>query len=123
MNLLEKYSGNYKLFFLTVIMLFFFSIIQAQTRDTFFLWTDKVPGEKEKKRAPVQIDNTKGNVVRLTNITNPALVVYEPIKQNNSDVGIIIFPSGGYNILAIDLEGYEIAEWLNKLGYTAFVKH
>ena len=102
-------------------MLFFLSVIQAQSRDTIYLWNDKVPGEKEAKHAPFQTANTKGNVVRITNITNPALVVFEPIKQNDSGVGIIICPGGGYNILAIDKEGYEIAEWLNKLGYTCFV--
>jgi len=121
MSLLEKSSGNFRSCFLTIGMLFFSSMIQAQIRDTIYLWTDKVPGEKEAKHAPVQTDNTKGNVVRITNVTNPALVVFEPVKQNDSGVGIIICPGGGYNILAIDKEGYEIAEWLNKLGYTAFV--
>jgi acetyl esterase/lipase len=32
-----------------------------------------------------------------------------------------VCPGGGYSILAVDLEGYEIAEWLNSLGFTAFV--
>lgn len=32
-----------------------------------------------------------------------------------------ICPGGGYNVLAIDLEGYEIAKWLNRLGYTAYL--
>jgi len=121
MNLIERPPENFRLFYVTIVMLFFLSMVQAQTRDTIYLWTDKVPGEKEAKHEPVQTDNTKGNVVRLTNITNPALVVFKPIKQNDSGVGIIICPGGGYNILAIDKEGYEIAEWLNNLGFTAFV--
>lgn len=121
MTLIEKSSGNFRLGILTIVMLFFLSMIQAQTRDTIYLWQDKVPGEKEAKPAPVQIDSTKGNVVRLTNITNPALVVFEPVKQNDSGIGIIISPGGGYEMLAIDKEGYEIAQWLNNLGYTAFV--
>jgi acetyl esterase/lipase len=121
MGLLEKYSENFRPVFLTIGMLFFLCMIQAQTRDTIYLWPDKVPGEKEAKHAPVQTADTKGNVVRITNVTNPALVVFEPLKQNDSGIGIIICPGGGYNILAIDKEGYEIAEWLNKLGYTAFV--
>jgi acetyl esterase/lipase len=120
-SVIKKYFRNFKLLFTIIIILFSFSMIQAQKRDTVYLWPDKVPGENEAKHMPVQTDNIKGNVVRLTNVTNPALVVFEPAKQNNSGIGIIVCPGGGYNILAIDLEGYEIAEWLNKLGYTAFV--
>ncbi|WP_299781683.1 alpha/beta hydrolase [uncultured Formosa sp.] len=117
----RTYFSNFKPASLTLMMLLFLSMVQAQTRDTIYLWTNTVPGENEAKHAPVQSDNTKGNVVRLTNVTNPALVVFKPEKQNDSGVGIIICPGGGYDILAIDKEGYEIAEWLNKLGYTAFV--
>ena len=116
MILRKQSSVSFKIFFLTILTLFFFSIIQAQTRDTIYLWNNKVPGEEEAKHMPVQTNNTKGNVIRLTDITNPALVVFEPEKQNNSGVGIIICPGGGYNILAIDKEGYEIAEWLNNKG-------
>ncbi|GAB5555522.1 MAG: alpha/beta hydrolase [Saprospiraceae bacterium] len=97
------------------------STLQAQTMETLLLWPDQVPGEVEAKHPPVQTENTKGDVTRLTDITNPALVVFEPEKQNDSGLGVIICPGGGYNILAIDLEGYEIAQWLNSLGYTAFV--
>lgn len=107
--------------FLSITLLFSLSMLSAQTRDTLYLWPDQVPGEQEAKHAAVQTDNTKGNTIRLTDITNPALVVFEPKKQNSSGVGIVICPGGGYNILAIDKEGYEIAEWFNELGYTAFV--
>lgn len=34
---------------------------------------------------------------------------------------MVICPGGGYQILAIDKEGYEIAQWLSELGFTAFV--
>lgn len=109
-----------RILFQIVSLLLFSSMLQAQTKDTIYLWPDKVPNEKTEKHAPVQTDNTKGDVTRLTAVTNPALVVFEP-KNSNNGIGIIICPGGGYDILAIDKEGYEIAEWLNKLGYTAFV--
>lgn len=96
--------------------------MKAQTtRDTIYLWPDKVPGELTVKHPAVQSENTNGNVIRLKNVNNPALIVFEPKKSNNSGVGIVVCPGGGYNILAADLEGYEVAEWLNSLGYTAFV--
>lgn len=89
--------------------------------DTIHLWSDRVPGETEAKHPPVKSANTSGNVVRITDITDPVLVVFEPDEPNRSRAGIIISPGGGYNILAVDKEGYEVAGWLNSLGYTAFV--
>lgn len=93
----------------------------AQTKETIFLWTNDVPGEIEEKNSARQTDNVSGNVIRLTDVTNPCLTVYRPEKQNDSGAAIIICPGGGYNILAIDKEGSEVAEWVNSLGYTAFV--
>ncbi|MEQ9301246.1 MAG: sialate O-acetylesterase [Cyclobacteriaceae bacterium] len=92
-----------------------------QVREVIHLWPDKVPGESEAKHPPVKSTNTSGNVLRIIDITDPALIVYEPKEPNNSRAGIIISPGGGYGILAVDKEGYEVAEWLNSLGYTAFV--
>jgi len=107
---------------LTFILLFSLTFIGfAQTRDTIYLWPGKVPGESLPKANPVQTDNTSGNVTRLTDVTNPALVVFEPKAAAKNNTAIIVCPGGGYNILAIDKEGYEVAEWLNSLGYTAFV--
>ena len=117
---------NFRSFYLkrlksvTVIVLFT-CFSHSQTRDTIYIWPNEVPGEREAKHPPVQMDNMSGNVIRLTNITNPTLTVFKPKKQNNYNVGVIICPGGGYQYLAVDKEGYEIAEWLNKLGYTAFV--
>lgn len=105
-----------------LVFFFLFSlIITAQTKETIFLWTNDVPGEVEEKQPARQTDNISGNVIRLTDVTNPNLTVYRPEKPNGSRAGIIVCPGGGYNILAFNKEGTEIAEWLNDLGYTAFV--
>ncbi|MGJ8667205.1 MAG: alpha/beta hydrolase [Patiriisocius sp.] len=93
----------------------------AQTNETIYLWSGNVPGENEVKHDPVQTANTKGNVIRLTDVTNPALIVFEPEASVNNGAGIIVSPGGGYKTLSIDKEGYEVAAWLNTLGFTAFV--
>jgi acetyl esterase/lipase len=110
-----------RLFFTLVLLLSFAVTNHAQSRDTIHLWIGKVPGENRVKHEPIQTSNTSGNVIRLTDITNPAIIVFEPEESANNGHGIIVCPGGGYGILAIDMEGYEIAEWLNKLGFTAFV--
>ncbi len=97
--------------------------MQTQTTEIIHLWPYAVPGEKEVKHDPETSKDIRGNVLRLTNVTNPSISVFKPDSLSNNGIGIIICPGGGYNILAADLEGYEIAEWLNTLGYTAFVLH
>jgi acetyl esterase/lipase len=54
-------------------------------------------------------------VFRLGNVTNPTLTLYAP-KGKNTGAAVVVFPGGGYNILAIDLEGTEVCDWLNKSG-------
>jgi len=117
----DKDHKSMRLIFQTITLLLLSSMAHGQTRDTLYVWPDIVPNESSEKHLPVQTDNTKGDVVRITDVTNPALIVFEPETSNNLGVGIIVCPGGAYNILAIDKEGYEIGEWLSELGYTAFV--
>lgn len=105
-----------------VTLLFFLGFVQlaySQNAKQISLWPDAVPGEEAEKAKPVVQIDQKGVIERLLVVTNPILEVYLPQKPNGS--AILIFPGGGYNRLAIKKEGYEIAEWLSSLGYTAFV--
>lgn len=96
-----------------------FSIAYSQ-KTAIKLWPGTVPGEISPKHAPVLRDSLQ-HVTRITNITDPQLIVYKPTAVSNLHTGIIVSPGGGNKYLAIDIEGYEIAQWLNKMGYTAFV--
>src|SRR5262249_40595633 len=51
----------------------------------------------------------------------PTLTVYRPASDRNTGAAVLIAPGGGYNILAFDLEGEEVARWLNSLGVTGIV--
>lgn len=93
----------------------------GQAVDTVYLWPQEVPGGSGTKRAPVQTPDRSGDVTRITDISNPALMVFRPAPEKKNGEALIVCPGGGYRILAIDKEGYEIAEWLTSLGYTAFV--
>jgi len=59
-------------------------------------------------------------VVRLGNVSVPTLTLY-PAKGHNSGAAVVVFPGGGYNILAIDLEGTEVCDWLTSVGVTCVV--
>ena len=64
---------------------------------------------------------TSGGILRVSNVTVPSLTVYLPQQQQHSAPAVIICPGGGYRILAIDHEGYQVAERLRKAGIAAFV--
>lgn len=53
----------------------------------------------------------------VENVSQPTLMVYSP-KGTNTGVAVVVFPGGGYNELAIDLEGTEICDWLTSQGVT-----
>lgn len=86
--------------------------------ETIYLYPNGIPGSKGIQIQEESI-NTDG-ITRVKNVTNPVLYMYQP-KVKTSDASVIICPGGGYSILAIDHEGYEIAEWFSERGITAFV--
>ena len=107
--------------FVFLLLLFLSISTNAQKREIIYLWPGKVPGELKEKQPPV-IDTSKNDkILRFDEVTNPAIEVFLPDKAINNGSAVIVCPGGGYNILAYDLEGTEIAGWLNKLGFTAFV--
>lgn len=53
----------------------------------------------------------------ISDVSKPTMTIYSP-KTNNSKAAIIVFPGGGFNGLAIDIEGTEICNWLTLKGIT-----
>ena len=93
----------------------------SQGKDLIYLWPGKVPGEKVEKKMPAMAPSENDNIIRISEVTNPALEVFLPDQPLKNRAAVIICPGGGYHILAYDLEGTEIAAWLNKNGLAAFV--
>lgn len=53
----------------------------------------------------------------VSNVSQPTMTVYSP-QGKNTGVAVVVFPGGGYQILAIDLEGTEVCGWLTAHGIT-----
>ncbi|MGI8989124.1 MAG: alpha/beta hydrolase [Bryobacteraceae bacterium] len=53
----------------------------------------------------------------VDNVSRPTMTVYSP-KSNNTGAAVVVFPGGGYYVLAIDLEGTEVCDWLTSKGIT-----
>lgn len=88
---------------------------------TLKLWPNGAPGEATAKGPETDTTTAKDNLiagrplVRLGNVSEPTLTVYEP-KGKRTGAAVVVFPGGGYQILAIDLEGTEVCDWLNEAG-------
>ncbi|HEU4654054.1 MAG TPA: hypothetical protein VFS47_08705 [Steroidobacteraceae bacterium] len=54
---------------------------------------------------------------RVNDVSQPTMTVYAP-KSQTARVAVIVFPGGGFKMLAMDLEGTEICDWLTSLGIT-----
>jgi acetyl esterase/lipase len=57
----------------------------------------------------------------LTDVTRPQLSIYRPPADKNTGVAMLICPGGGYHKLGWDVEGEEIARWLNSAGMTGII--
>lgn len=53
----------------------------------------------------------------IENVSRPTMTVYSP-KGENTGAAVVVFPGGGYQILAIDLEGSDVCDWLTGRGIT-----
>jgi len=70
---------------------------------------------------PEKINDSKDDIIRLTNVSTPTLTVYPAPDSSSPAPAILICPGGGYSILAWNHEGTEVAEWFNRQGFAAFV--
>lgn len=57
----------------------------------------------------------------VTNVTKPTLTIYRPAKDKDTGVAMLICPGGGYHNLGWDVEGEEVAAWLNSIGVTGII--
>jgi acetyl esterase/lipase len=55
--------------------------------------------------------------VYVGNVSQPTMTVYSP-KGKNTGLAVVVFPGGGFEVLAIDLEGTEVCDWLTSEGIT-----
>jgi acetyl esterase/lipase len=89
------------------------------------LWPGEPPGPKATTDAEVNTTKPSDHLVadkpvmRLGNVTTPTLTVYQAAPTHNGGAAVLVFPGGAYRILAWDLEGTEICEWLNSIGVNA----
>ena len=91
-------------------------------KKTLRVWPGKAPNEPagiESRKA--KTETGKDGVIRIRYVDKPELVHFPAPRDKATGTCMVICPGGGYNILAWNKEGTEIAEWLNSIGVEAVV--
>jgi acetyl esterase/lipase len=91
------------------------------------IWPNGAPGPKN--AAGPEVDKTKPSddlvggkrLIRLGNVSDPTISLFLASPAKNTGSAVVVFPGGGYQILALDLEGTEVCQWLNTLGINAIL--
>ena len=89
------------------------------------LWPGRAPGdvgiEGEESSRIYESPLLKGPTKLITNVTKPTLTIYLPTQDKNAGTAMLICPGGGYHNLFWELEGEEVAAWLNSQGMTGII--
>jgi acetyl esterase/lipase len=106
------------------------AVLSAAESTPLPLWPGTPPGDKgglgpeEDTTKPTDGLVAGKPVIRLGSVSSPTITLYSAPAGQNTGAAVVVFPGGGYNILALDLEGTEVCEWLNSLGVNcALVKY
>jgi len=88
------------------------------------IWPNEPP-DAQPVAGPEQMKTVKDPLIsagkpwiQIDYVSQPTITVYPP-KGKNTGAAIVVFPGGGYQVLAIDLQGTEICDWLTSKGITA----
>src|SRR6266704_4246517 len=88
------------------------------------LWNGPVPGDKgdigEEANTTKSTDRPVAGkpVIRLAHVSKPTIAIYRPTSGKDTGAAVVVCPGGAYQILAMDLEGTEVCDWLNSIGVT-----
>ena len=88
------------------------------------LWPGKAPGDagiSGQETSRIHNSPLVGPTRLITNVSKPTLTVYQPARDKNTGTAMLICPGGGYWDLYWELEGEEVAAWLNSVGMTGII--
>lgn len=89
---------------------------------TMPIWPGAAPGAPTDLPPEANMTTPKDNLIggrpaiRLGNVVNPTITLYKASRVSGPAPAVVVFPGGAYRILAIDLEGTEVCDWLTSIG-------
>lgn len=85
------------------------------------IWLKKMPGDiKNEQQAPEWIRRPDDGTA-FSRVSHATLEPFTPVAGTSNGRAVIVCPGGGYQMLAYEKEGQEVAQWLAKQGYNAYV--
>ncbi len=105
-------------------------VIAAVNPQVIDLWPGKVPDESatigpERVRMSPKLDRKQVEVTEstrmITGVTKPTITIHRPAGDKDTGTAMLICPGGGYWDLYWQLEGEEVAGWLNSIGVTGII--
>ncbi len=109
-------------------LLLIVAISASAQKATLPLWAHGAPEPAQTTEPESDVTKPTDNMIsghrtaRLTNVTKPTLTVYAPPRSvKNTGAAALVFPGGGYRILAWDGEGIDTCNWLNSVGMTCLL--
>src|SRR4051794_28284068 len=118
------------LLFLFASMCLTWPIIGAEAPSVVKIWPGNAPDENGKigeETFPLspRLDRKQVEVTEptrmISNVTKPTITIYRPQKEKETGTAMLICPGGGYWNLYWELEGEEVAAWLNSIGVTGII--
>jgi hypothetical protein len=105
-----------------VLLAGYLMVVTADASEPQLLWPDGAPGERDdigEEHDTTSPDDKTNRVIRLGNVTQPTITLYRAPVDKDTGATVVVCPGGGYHILAMDLEGTEVCDWLNSIGVNA----
>lgn len=95
--------------------------VSLKAQEVIPLYDGAIPGAKNSATYIEETVKGTDGISRVSKVVTPTLTVFSPLADKANGTAVIICPGGGYGILAIDHEGYNVAKRFNEIGVTAFV--
>lgn len=84
------------------------------------LYKNKIPNAKKVSNEE-KSDTINDGILIISKITQPTISIFLPPTEKRNGAAVIIFPGGGYQIVAASHEGHDVAKRFTEIGVTAFV--
>ena len=103
---------------------FFLAIASAsaiEPSETFPIWPGVSPGQTGARGEEKRVEGRPRPFYQITDVSKPTVSVFLPPREKRLGTALVILPGGGLQRLAIETEGFEVAQWAVAHGLAAFI--